>query len=405
MIHSTYAEVFNQQFVQDPFPTYAALRTEAPVHRITLPDGRGLWMITRFEDVKAALKDPRFIKNWRKVLTPEEQKLMPVMPPVVQLLFKHLLAIDPPDHTRIRGMVHKAFTPQLVEQLRPRIQQIADELLDAMLAGPRSTDLLTAYAFPLPLTVIAELLGIPLDHREKFRYWSGLVVTVDPSPDRFTRMAGEMEEFGNYLRELFAIKRANPTNDLTSALVQVEEAGDKLTEQEMFSLVFFLLIAGHETTVNLIGNGMLALLQHPEQLKLLRENPDMIRNTVEELLRFDSPVETSTLRWAREDVEFAGATIPRGEQVLAVITSANRDPNFFAEPDQLDITRSEHNHIAFGHGIHYCLGAPLARLEGAIAINSLVQRLPNLRLAVPAQDLIWRPGMLIRGMIELPVEF
>jgi cytochrome P450 PksS len=315
-----------------------------------------------------------------------------------------MLALDPPDHTRLRALVHKAFTPRLVEQLRPRIQTIADTLLDAV--QPKGEmDLIDDYAFPLPITVIAELLGIPVEDRVSFRRWTNLLVSGEPSPERLEQIVPTMQEFAAYLGQLFARRRAQPGEDLVSQLLRVEEAGDILDERELYSMVFLLLIAGHETTVNLIGNGMLALLQHPDQRERLQQTPALIEAAIEELLRYEGPVATATQRFAREDVPIGGVVIPRGEEVVAVLASADHDERRFTDPDGLDITRSDNRHLAFGHGIHYCLGAPLARLEGQIAISTLLRRMPNMRLNLDPEALAWRPGLLIRGLSGLPVTF
>ncbi len=400
-----HVNLFDPDFTANPYPTYAQLRDEAPIHRVSLPDGRGLWLITRYDDVAAVFKDPRFVKNMHTALTPAQRAMLPEIPAPVQILFEHLLAVDPPDHTRLRKLVSKAFTPRLIEQLRPRVQLLADELLDRV-AAQGQMNLIDDYAFPLPITVIAELLGVPTADQDDFRRWSQGVVSIEPTADRFARLVPDMQAFVAYLTKLFALRRAAPQDDLISALVQVEEAGDSLNERELASLIFLLLIAGHETTVNLIGNGVLALLQHPDQLALLRAKPDLIGPAIEELLRFNGPVETSTLRYVCEDTEFGGVTIPRGEQVLVVIAAADHDPRRFSQPEVLDITRGDNQrHLAFGHGIHYCLGAPLARLEGQIAINTLLGRFPDLRLQGSADDLHWRPSQLIRGLVALPVEW
>ena len=395
---------FSPEFKADPFPFYARLRAEQPLYRTTLPNGRGLWLVTRYDDAVAVLRDPRFVKDWRGTLTPEEAAQLPPLPPAFEVFTRNMLDQDPPNHTRLRALVSKAFTPRLVEALRPRIQQIADGLLDTV-DGRGEMDLIDEYAFPLPITVIAELLGVPAADRDRLREWSNAVVAGDFTVETAHRTAPLLEAFAAYLRALFEERRRAPRNDLISGLLQAEEAGDRLSEDELFAMLFLLLIAGHETTVNLIGNGTLTLLQHAEQLERLRREPELIRPAVEELLRHSGPVEGSTERVAREDIELGGVTIPRGEMVLVMLASADRDPAHFAEPDRLDLTRDNRQHLAFGHGIHYCLGAPLARLEGQIALGTLVRRFPNLRLAVPPDELTWRPGMIIRGLAHLPVAF
>jgi len=291
----------------------------------------------------------------------------------------------------------------MVEQLRPRIQQIADGLVDAVEPHGRM-DLVDDFAFPLPITVIAELLGIPGDDRASFRRWSNAMVTPAFTPGDVERLGEQAGEFVAYLRQLFERRRTDPGADLVSALLQTDEGGDKLSEQELFGMVSLLIIAGHETTVSLIGNAVLALLQHPSRRAELQEDPSRIAPAIEELLRYDSPVERTLNRWATEDVEVGGKTIKRGESVIVILGSADRDPARFADPDELDFARQD-KHIAFGRGSHYCLGAPLARLEGEIAVATLLRRLPGLRLAVDVENLSWRPVPLFRSLVELAVEW
>jgi len=398
-------DLLDPAFKADPYPTYAELRSTAPVHRVSLPDGRGVWLVTRYDDVLAVLKDECFVKDWRDVLTPEQLAQIPPIPPVMEPLSKNMLDTDPPDHERLRSLVSKAFTPRLVERMRSRVQAIADALLDAV-QDRGEMDLIDDYAFPLPITVIAELLGVPAEDRNNFREWSDAAVSGNTTQEHIEKvLIPHMTAFTDYLLALFEEKRSNPKDDLISALVQAEEAGDKLSEDELLGMVFLLLVAGHETTVNLIGNGVLALLQHPDQLQKLREDPSLIKPAVEELLRYDGPVETPTERFAREDVSIGGTVIPRGEMVLVVLAAANRDPERFADPDALDITRTDNRHLAFGKGIHHCLGAPLARMEGQIAISTLLKRMPNIRLKGSPESLTWRPGLVLRGLRGLPLEF
>jgi cytochrome P450 len=398
-------DLFDPVFKADPYPTYARLRSSAPVHRATMPDGRGVWLITRYEDVLAVLKDERFVKDWRSALAPEQLAEIPPIPEVMKPLSRNMLDTDPPDHERLRALVSKAFTPRLIERMRPRVQAIADGLLDAV-QDSGGMDLIDDYAFPLPITVIAELLGVPAEDRNNFREWSDAAVSGNASQEYLEEiLIPHMQAFTDYLRALFEEKHANPRDDLVSALVQAEEVGDKLSEDELLGMVFLLLVAGHETTVNLIGNGVLALLQHPDQLQKLKDDPSLIKPAVEELLRYDGPVETSTERFAREDIDIGGTVIPRGEMVLVVLAAADHDPQRFSDPDELDITRTDNRHLAFGKGIHHCLGAPLARMEGQIAISTLLRRMPNLRLKGSSESLSWRPGMILRGLRGLPVEF
>jgi cytochrome P450 len=378
---SVQADIFSPAFTATPYSTYAYLRAEAPIHRVTLPDDQTVWLITHYDDVVAVLKDPRFIKNWRNAMTEEQLAQMPSFPQAMGFLHQHMLALDPPDHTRLRTLIHKAFTPRLIEQLRPRIQEIADTLLDAVQPNG-AMDLIDDYALPLPSTVIAELLGVPVEDQNKFRAWANILAPGEPSPDRLQQIAPAMQAFFAYFAAMFAQRRAHPTEDLISKLMEVEEAGDKLSERELFSMLYVLLIAGHDPPVYLIGNGMLALLQYPDQLEHLKQSPELISSAIEELLRYVSPVETSTMRFAREDVEIGGVVIGKGEQVLVVIASANHDERRFADPERLDLTRGNNRHVAFGRGIHHCLGTRLARLEGQIAISTLLRRMPNLQLAV-----------------------
>ena len=405
MAQQPQVDLFNPDFKANPYPTYAQLRSDAPIRRVPLPDGRGMWLVTRYEDVSAIFRDERFVKDWRNAMTPEQLAQVPAIPEVMKPLTSNMLDTDPPDHERLRALVSKAFTPRLIERMRPRVQEIADTLLDAV-RDKGEMDLIDDYAFPLPITVIAELLGVPAEDRDRFREWSNAAVSGDTTQEYIEKvLLPHMQAFTDYLRAMFDEKRKNPKDDLISALVQAEEAGDKLSEDELMAMVFLLLIAGHETTVNLIGNGSLALLQHPDQLRKLREDPALIKPAIEELLRYDGPVETSTERFAREDIAIGGTVIPRGEMVMVVIASADHDPDRFQDPDALDITRADNKHLAFGKGIHFCLGAPLARMEGQIAINTLLRRMPNLRLKYSPESLTWRPGMVLRGLKALPVEF
>ncbi len=376
---------------------YAELAAAGPVHRIVLPTGEPAWLITGYEEARQALHDPRLVKSDAT----QANLGRDLLPPDVFAAKNHqMLNHNPPDHTRLRRLVTAAFTRRRIEQLAPRIQQITDELLDAMAAATQ-VDLIDAFAYPLPLTVICELLGVPADRRTEFHTWSPIMVTgVLAGPDVFVAAATAMV---SYLRELIEAKRAAPTDDLLSALVAVRDGEDRLSEDELTSMVFLLLVAGHETTVNLIGNGVLALLTHPEQLALLRTQPDRLPAAVEELLRFDGPLQVATFRWTAEPVEIGGVTIPAGEIVVPGLLAANRDPACTAQPDALDITRTDNPHLTFGHGIHHCLGAPLARLEGRIALGTLLARFPRLRLAVPAEQLTWRPGVLLNSLAALPV--
>ncbi len=376
---------------------YAELAATGPVHRITLPTGEPAWLITGYGEVRRALHDPRLVKSVT-VMANLGRDLVP--PGVFTAMASHMLNYNPPDHTRLRRLVTTAFTRRRVELLAPRIQQITDDLLDEM-AKEERTDLITSFALPLPITVICELLGVPAEHRTAFRRWSSIVVTgMLAGPDA---LATAIIALVSYLRELVDAKRATPADDLLSALVATRDGQDQLTDDELTSMVFLILVAGHETTVNLIGNGTLALLTNRGQRELLRAQPDRLAAAVEELLRFDGPLQTATMRCTAEPVDIGGVTIAAGEIVLLSLLTANRDPGCIAAPDILDITRTDNPHLAFGHGIHHCLGAPLARLEGRIALGSLLTRFPRLRLAVPAEELARQPGVLINSLDSLPV--
>src|SRR5713226_6955949 len=375
------------QFREDPYPLYRYLHAAAPVQWSDVLDA---WTLARYADVVESLTDPRFSAD--RALEVDEGFT----------IAKSMLVSDPPDHTRLRALVQKAFTPRMVEQLRPRIGSIVRELIDRIATRGGPFDIIADLAYPLPVVVIAELLGVPPEDRETFRDWSAaLAASLDPlvTQELAQRAAEAREALHRYLRGIIAERRRAPRSDLISALVAVEERGEILSEPELVVMCTLLLIAGHETTVNLIGNGMLALIQHPEQFAQLRESPGLIGTAVEELLRFDSPVQL-TGRIAAEPLEIGGQHIEAGQWVLPLLGAANRDPQQFANPDQLDLTRNPNPHVGFGRGIHFCLGAPLARLEGQVAIAALVQRFRHLELAgTPVR----RDQITLRGMKSLPV--
>lgn len=393
MAEITMNDFLSQETKRDPHTFYAQLRSTEPLSYV---EGLNAWVVTTYEDALFVLKDPRFTKDSRKIVQPGQEQGS-----VQEMTFhmRNMLMVDPPDHTRLRALVSKAFTPRMIEQLRPRIQQITDELLDAV-QERGLMDLIPDFAYPLPITVISEMLGIPATDRQKFRIWTQAIVNMQEEAQLVS-----LEAFFNYIRSLLDEKRAHPGSDLTSSLVQVEENGDQLDENELVSMIFLLIVAGHETTVNLLGNGTLALLQHPDQLQQLQRDPSLIPAAVEELLRYTTPVSLTDERWANEDIALHGRLIRKGQQVIAALISANADPQQFPTGDTLDITRRENQHLAFGKGIHYCLGAPLARLEGQIAFNTLLQRLPNLRLASDPAQLAWNFNPMLRGLTSLPVMF
>ncbi|HTQ40557.1 MAG TPA: cytochrome P450 [Pirellulales bacterium] len=391
------------EFKAQAFEFYARLRREAPVYRTVLPDKMPAWIVSRYDDVAMVLKDERFSKEFRTLFENNPNVKPPWIPKSLLPLVRHLLHTDPPDHTRLRALVQQAFKPSFVEGLRPRIAELAGELLTAA-SKQRSFDLVSQFALPIPAIVIAEMLGVPPRDRHKFHRWTESMIASGGKRFRMLRSLPVIWRFSNYLRRLVTMKRAAPQDDLLSALIAAQENGQKLTEDELVSMGFVLLVAGHETTVNLIGNGVAALLEHPDQLFRLRREPELMKSAVEELLRFTSPVETATERYTKENVTIAGVTIPRGNLVLAAIASANRDEQHFANPDELDLGREPNKHLAFGLGPHYCLGAPLARLEAQIAIGALLQRTADIRLAVPREKLRWNRGLILRGLKSLPLE-
>ena len=396
-------DVTSASFKANPFPFYAQLRAEAPVFPVKLPTKQRAWLITRYDDVLNTLKDERFAKDRHNAMTPEQLKKFPWVPPMFKPLERNMLDLDSPDHTRLRALVHKAFTPRLIEQMRDQVQALTNELLNRVEPNG-GMDLIADYALPLPLTMIGRILGVPAEDNHKFHRWTKTLISAGTNRNLFVLIPSVMRFMG-YLKRLIKQRRAYPKDDLITALVQAKDGSDQLSEDEILAMILILLIAGHETTVNLIGSGLLALLEHPDQLAKLRSEPALIKTAIEELVRFACPVEMATERYAREDITIAGTTIPRGELVMAVIGSANRDPNYFDNPDALDITRTNNKHLAFGHGSHFCLGASLARLEGQIAISTLVQRLPNLRLNIAPEQIRWRGTFVLRGLEALPVSF
>lgn len=392
-------DLFSPAFKANPFPTFAQMRAQDPIYAQRTPDGRAIWYVTRYEDVTAVLKDDvHFCKDPRHAKPDDE----PRHSPLHQLINENMLFADPPDHTRLRALVNQAFTPRRVERMDGRIRQIAQELLPGARARGQM-ELIAEYALSLPVRIICELLGVPLADQADVSDWSQAIIAPGSRGLNYSARRRKVKAFVDYLQRMFADRAANPQDDLVTALVQAEEAGAKLNEQELSSMVALLLVTGHETTVNLIGNGVLALLTHPDQLARLLAGEVEWGTAVDELLRYDSPVETSTTRWVRQDVVWRGQQLRRGDVMRVVLTSANRDDAQFDQPDTLDVGRTDNRHLAFGLGIHYCLGAPLARLEGRIALSLLFTQFPGLRLAVPPAQLRWRSGVLFRGLQALPV--
>jgi len=384
-------ELFDGAFWRDPYPTYEQLRDDAPVRMVDRPDGK-MWLISRFADVRAALADPRLSKDWRYTLPEAERAAAPT------LMVPMMLLMDPPGHTRLRKLVSRVFTLRRVEALRPQVAATAHRLLDALPATGR-VDIIADYASLLPVLVICELLGVPAADRDDFGRWSHVMTddsTRDAAMDASTKLFG-------YLGDLVEDKRNLPDDALISALIQDADE-DRLSSDELVGMAMLLLIAGHETTVNLIGNGLLALLTHPAQLAMLRERPELMPAAVEEFLRWDSPVHTTPARYTTEDVEYAGVTIPAGSVVCLSLAAANRDPARFDHPDVLRADRDASGHVGFGHGLHHCLGAQLARIEGQEAIGALIAARPGLALAADPAELAYRHSTLVRGLRTLPVE-
>jgi cytochrome P450 PksS len=396
-------DLLSASFRANPYPTYAWLRAESPVVPTRLPDGRNAWLVTRYQDVALVLKDPRLAKDRRRVTISNRMPIERFLGPLVNPLQFNMLDMDPPDHTRLRALVHQAFTPRLIERLRERITVLADELMERA-AQRGEFDLVADYALPIPATIIADLLGVPASDRARFHRWSSRIVRMTSSRDALAAMPALLL-FMRYLKRLFARRRAEPRDDLITALVQVEQAGTHLSSDELLSMAFLLLVAGHETTVNLIGAGALALLDQPEQMERLRSEPHLLERgpAVEELLRYTSPVQIATERYALEQLVLSGVTIPYGAFVLGVIGSANHDEHQFTNPEQLDLGRTPNQHLAFGQGVHYCLGAPLARLEGQIGFETLLRKLPRFELAISRDAVVWKRGIFLRGPEGLPI--
>ncbi|MQS36829.1 cytochrome P450 family protein [Streptomyces katsurahamanus] len=401
-------ELFTWEFATDPYPAYAWLREHAPVHRTTLPSGVEAWLVTRYADARQALADQRLSKNPAHHDEPTHAKGKTGIPGERKAeLMTHLLNIDPPDHTRLRRLVSKAFTPRRVAAFAPRVQELTDRLIDGF-AGRGEADLIHEFAFPLPIYAICDLLGVPPEDQDDFRDWAGMMIRHGGGPRG--GVARSVKKMRGYLLELIHRKRGDLGDDLISGLIRASDHGEHLTENEAAAMAFILLFAGFETTVNLIGNGVYALLRNPEQREGLQSSlaageTGLLETGVEELLRYDGPVEMATWRFAREPLAIGGQEIAAGDAVLVVLAAADRDPERFDGPDVLDLSRRDNQHLGYGHGIHYCLGAPLARLEGQTAIATLLTRLPDLRLAGDPADLRWRGGLIMRGLRTLPVTF
>jgi len=389
----------------DPFALFAKVRELGPVHAVTLADGHDAWLVVGYDEARVALNDQRLSKDMLSALADGGGVVAEGLPGPA--FARHMLSVDPPDHTRMRRLVSAAFTPRRVEELRPRVQGIIDDLLDDIAAGgpDARVDLVRAFAFPLPFTVICELLGVP--ESDRARLGAGLTALLVPTstPEEYADAKAASDVVVAMLEALVDAKQKSPGNDLVSGLISARDGDEHLTTQELLSTIFQLIVAGHDTTASLIGNGVVALLRNPEQLDDLRADPARLSAAIEELLRYDAPVPHSTFRYAIAPIQMGDVTIPTGSQVIICLAAANRDHDQYADPDTLDLDRDQARHLAFGHGIHHCLGAPLARMEAQLAFGSLLRRFPDLRLAVPSEELHWGhgDGLVLRGLSELPI--
>ncbi|WP_123032365.1 cytochrome P450 [Bacillus sp. TYF-LIM-B05] len=396
-------ELSSAAFKHNAYDFYKNTRCSRSVYPVSMGDlGEG-WLITRYDDAVRILKDARMKKNYENVFTEEELENFSALGNE-EPLSKHMLNLDPPDHGRLRSLVQKAFTPRMILQLEGRIQQIADSLLDEVEPN-HSMNLVDDYAFPLPIIVISEMLGIPVEDRQKFRVWSQAIIDFSDTPESLEEYKHKIGEFAEYLEYLVRKKREEPAEDLVSSLIQAESEGTRLSIEELYSTIMLLIVAGHETTVNLITNMTFALLNHPDQLEKLRQNPDLIDSAIEEALRFYSPVELTTLRWAAEPFTLHGQEIKRKDVIIVSLASANRDDTVFPNADRFDIERKDNRHLAFGHGSHFCLGAPLARLEAKIAIQTLLRRFEHIEIKGEREQIKWKGNFLMRALEELPLCF
>ncbi len=398
-------EAWGSYDLDDPFPVFAQVRELGPVHAVTLADGHGAWLVVRYEEARAALNEPRLSKDMHAALATGSGVVAEGLPGPD--FARHMLTVDPPDHTRLRRLVSAAFSARRVEALRARIQTIADDLLDdiARQGADSRIDLVATFAFPLPFTVICELLGVP--QRDRVSLGEGFTKLLVPTstPAEYAAAKEASDAVVAMLGALVEAKQHDPGDDLVSALINARDGEERLDSQELLSTIFQLIVAGHDTTASLIGNSIVALFRNPAQLTQLRADPTRIPKAVEEFLRYDAPVPHSTFRYTAAPLTLGGVAIPVGEQVIICLAAANRDAARYGSPETLDLDRDEARHLAFGHGIHHCLGAPLARMEGHVALASLLRRFPQISLAVPAADLRWGhgDGLVLRGLSELPV--
>jgi cytochrome P450 PksS len=392
----------SKEMQQNPYELYAQLRAHEPitnVDAVLFSNKQGVF-VTRYDDALTVLKDPRFSVERRKVDGKDLSKAWWI-PGIIRAFLNSMVMVDNPDHARLRTLVHKVFTPRMIQQMSARIEEVSYELLDKM-SGKPTADLIADFALPLPLTIISEMMGVPVEDRANFHTMMNRFLDTS-SRWAFINQFTNAFALHRFFKRITTLRRNHPQDDLISALVQVEEQGDSLSQDELIAMLLLLLLAGHETTVNLIGNGTLALLENPDQFEKLKANPDLLESAIEEILRYTNPVHQIAPRYALEDVELHGHFIPKGTTVIVGIASANRDESAFVNADQFDIARTPNQHIAFGQGIHYCLGAPLARLEGKIAFQALLSRFPNIELDAPTSSLEWHGAPSLRGLKRLPI--
>jgi cytochrome P450 len=388
-------------FKANPFAIYAQLRNERPLARITLPNGRLAWLLTRYDDVAALLKDMRFIKDPANLPQDYNGPRGPWIPSYFKPMTRGMLDRDDPDHSRLRRLITSSFTPRRIAELRPRTEAISEQLLDAITGS--KFDLLSDYALPLPVTVISEMIGVPFADRLQFARWSHALIRNRMTPLSVLLLLPNMVAFIRYLRSLIALKTHHPEDDVTSDLVRACEGDRALDADELVAMLALLLTAGHETTTNLIGNGVVALLGDRSVYRSWPQQSEKSATAVEEMLRFAGPLETSTFRYAREPVILHGITIATGDVILGAINSANRDSDQFGLPDHINLARTPNRHLTFGDGRHFCVGSALARMEGDVAMRGLVYRFPNLNLDIPLEQLKWRDGLILRGLTKIPV--
>jgi cytochrome P450 len=391
------------QHIENPYPLYHQLREADPVY---WDERANSWVLTRYSDVAAALRDPRYtVTGFMSDTSWIPADMRPTLEPPLRAVSRQMLFQDPPDHTRLRGLVAKAFTPRMIESLRPLIGRVTNELLDQVEAKGHM-EVIGDFAFPLPAIIIATMLGVPPEDREQFNRWSSyfgrLLGGGDLSLEGVFEAVSEVSDFLDYFRTIIRARRAAPKDDLMQAMIEAEEQGDALSEEELLGNCILLLAAGHGTTTHLIGNGTLALLRHPDQVQRLQEQPTLVQSAIVELLRYDSPVQLTSRR-AKESLQIGGKQVSTGQEVIMLLGAANHDPAQFADPDRLLLARPENRHLSFGLGVHFCLGAPLARVEGEIAFSTLFKRFPHLRLET--YEVEWQPSIVFRGLKQLPVSF